>query len=184
LTVLISATTNGETSRYALFVQAFNLALDLLAGLDVPLNPPQDDPLMFHRNDPKDIVGYHEMEESRRKPEVVMGNEEALSRGHEEPDTLHLSDIRGLAPQAPPLPFRWLAVKSSVEFQATVGFMKKPLMEYTYSPHPGPATMPNIPTDIYEPTTPTSPITYPSMPPPQAQCLSESFWPFSVTCKS
>jgi len=185
LTVLISATTNGETSpRYAPFVQAFNLALDLLAGLNVPLNLPKDDSLIFHRTDPKEIIDYHEMEEFRREPDVVLANE-SLSHGHDDPDTLQRSDIRGLAPQAPPLPFRWSSIKSSVEFKATVGVMKQPLLEYTYSPHLEPVTMPDIPTDIYyEHTTPTSPIIYPSTPPTQTQSISESFWPFSVTCTS
>ena len=190
-------------------MQGFNLALDLLAGLKVPLNPPKDDPLMFHRNDPKEIIDYYEMEEFRREPDVVLGSlqlpvqlpevgtevlsevgrklailkhpNESLSHGHDDPDTLQRSDIRGLAPQAPPLPFRWSSIKSSVEFKATVGVMKQPLLQYTYSPHLEPVTMPDIPTDIYyEHTTPTSPIICPSTPPTQTQSISESFWPFSV----
>ena len=180
--MLISATNNGATSRarYAPFVQAFNLALDLLAGLNVPLNSPKEDPLMFYRKDPKEIIDYHEMEEFRREPDVVLGNE-SHSDGHDDPDTLQRSDTRGLAPQAPPLPFRWSSIKSSVEFKATVGVMKQPLLEYTYSPHLEPVTMPDIPTDIYyEHTTPTSPIICPSTPPTQTQSISESFWPFSV----
>ena len=58
---------------------------------------------------------------------------------------------------------------------------EKSLLEYTYSPHLQPATMPNIPTDMYEPTTPTSLIICPLTLLTQAQSLSETFWPFSVT---
>ena len=169
MTISISVTTKDETLRYGPFVQAFNIALDMLADLDVPLNPSNE--IIFHRNDPKAITG-HDTAESGHQPDVVLGNEQALRLGHEDGEDL-TNEIR------PSLPFSWNHVLSCYEFKATSTAMEKPPPAYTYSPCPGTVTMPDIPTDIYEFTTPTS-----STPSSSVPSLSEFFWPFSVTCTS
>jgi len=157
LTISISVTTKDETLRYGPFVQAFNIALDMLADLDVPLNPANK--IMFHHNDPIAVMGHHDLAESGRQPDVVLGKEQVLRLGREDTEDL----TNGIRPS---LPFSWNHV-FSCEFKATSAIMEKPPPAYTYSPCPGTVTMPGIPTDIYESATPTSSTISSWVPPPK-----------------
>jgi hypothetical protein len=69
-----SRTSNHENKGYMPLVQAFNHALHALCEIDVPLRKStrESTDLLFHRNDPKNILSMHDGCRSRRKPDLVL----------------------------------------------------------------------------------------------------------------
>ncbi|KAF8881761.1 hypothetical protein BD779DRAFT_1755590 [Infundibulicybe gibba] len=71
--------TSEETKRYKPFVFAFNRALEKLQAAECDeLRSPSELNIMFHRNDPKYIIGTHDGGKSSRKPDVVLASLDAV----------------------------------------------------------------------------------------------------------
>ncbi|KAF8875561.1 hypothetical protein BD779DRAFT_209435 [Infundibulicybe gibba] len=118
--------TSEETTRYKPFVFAFNHALEKLQTVECDeLRSPSELNIMFHRNDPKYIVGMHDGGRSSRKPDVVLASldavraafktkQDALSKP---PDDTWKGFAYKTAGEHPRGNFDWGGIVSSQEFK-------------------------------------------------------------------
>jgi hypothetical protein len=82
--VLLSAQIPRETDRYAPWVEATNIALQILKTVDVDdIREPSHLNILAQRNDPNEVTICHGSDESYRKPDVVFMTEKELTEVHE-----------------------------------------------------------------------------------------------------
>jgi hypothetical protein len=114
--LLKSVASKKEEDMYKPFVQASNLALDKLSNLNAPgLVRSKDDDnnkILFHRNDPRNITQKHQGATSTRKPDVVI-----VSRTGAKKKQSGQAYKDELASEKPSKSFEWTDVRSTVEFK-------------------------------------------------------------------
>ncbi|KAG8688640.1 hypothetical protein FRC08_011320 [Ceratobasidium sp. 394] len=103
-----------ETQRYPPFTKACNYALGRLRALDIPhLRPPSSCEILFHVNDPIQIIGY---KSSHRVPDVTIVSLGATQRVHRLAQSwAHFAE--GPCQAKPPLNFEWSEVLGFAEFK-------------------------------------------------------------------
>ncbi|KAG1768849.1 hypothetical protein EDD22DRAFT_843893 [Suillus occidentalis] len=115
---LNSVASKREDDMYKPFVQASNLALDKLSGLDAPglvrSKDDDDDKILFHRNDPKNIIQKHQGATSTRKPDVVIVSRAGAKKVGKQSGQASKDE---LASEKPSKLFKWTDVRSTVEFK-------------------------------------------------------------------
>ncbi|KAG1730541.1 uncharacterized protein EDB91DRAFT_783481 [Suillus paluster] len=102
----------NEKASYAPFVRAANCALLELSKLKVPgittFNAKDDSNILFHTNDLMPMFQNHQGEQSKRKADVVIVSQKCAR------------DMSKKTPAEPPNNnFRWIDVRSTVEFKRT-----------------------------------------------------------------
>ncbi|KIK40988.1 hypothetical protein CY34DRAFT_806585 [Suillus luteus UH-Slu-Lm8-n1] len=109
---------NKEDQMYKPFVQASNLALDKLSNLNAPglvrSKDDDDDKILFHRNDPKNIIQKHQGATSIRKPDVVIVSRAGAKKVWKQPGQAYKDEV---ASEKPSHSFKWTDVRSTVEFK-------------------------------------------------------------------
>jgi hypothetical protein len=81
--ILLSAELEKEADRYAPWVEATNVALDILKTVDVEnIRKPSLLNILAQRNDPNEVPISHGSDGSVRKPDVVFMTEEELIKVH------------------------------------------------------------------------------------------------------
>jgi hypothetical protein len=115
---LKSVASTVEEKMYTPFIHASNLALDKLSGLNVPglvcSKGHDDDKIMFHRNDPKNITQKHQGEKSTRKPDVVIVSRTGAKNVRKQSGQAYEDkEASGMPSQQ----FKWTEVRSTVEFK-------------------------------------------------------------------
>jgi hypothetical protein len=116
---LNSVASKREDDMYKPFVQASNLALDKLSGLNAPglvrsKDDVDDDKILFHRNDPKNIIQKHQGATSTRKPDVVIVSRAGAKKVWKQSGQASKDE---LASEKPSKLFKWTDVRSTVEFK-------------------------------------------------------------------
>ncbi|KAF8881762.1 hypothetical protein BD779DRAFT_1473240 [Infundibulicybe gibba] len=105
--------TSEETKRYKPFVFAFNHALEKLQAAECDeLRSPSELNIMFHRNDPKYIIGTHDGGKSSRKPDVNQAGRPFRASGYTWKGFAY--KIAGEHPRGN---FDWGGIASSQEFK-------------------------------------------------------------------
>ncbi|KIK41000.1 hypothetical protein CY34DRAFT_806604 [Suillus luteus UH-Slu-Lm8-n1] len=108
-----------EEHMYKPFVQASNLALDKLSRLNAPglvcSKGHDDDKILFHRNDPKNIIQKHQGATSTRKPDVVIVSRSTCAKKAGKQSGQAYKDE--VASEKPSKLFNWTDVRSTVEFK-------------------------------------------------------------------
>jgi hypothetical protein len=115
---LKSLVSTAEEQMYKPFIQASNLALDLLSKLDVPglvcSKAHDDDKILFHQNDPKNMAQQHQSERSIWKPDVVIVSRTSANKVRKQSGQAYMDDE---ALEKPTQQFQWTDVRSTVEFR-------------------------------------------------------------------
>lgn len=108
----------AEEQMYKPFIQASNLALDLLSKLDVPglvcSKAHDDDKILFHQNDPKNMAQQHQGERSIWKPDVVIVSRTSANKVRKQSGQAYKDEE---ALEKPTQQFQWTDVRSTVEFR-------------------------------------------------------------------
>ncbi|KAG2064598.1 hypothetical protein BDR04DRAFT_242994 [Suillus decipiens] len=107
-----------EAQMYRPFTEVSNLAFDRLSKI----NPPgllrskahDDEKILFHQNDPKNIIQKHQGEASTRRPDVVIVSRTSAKKVSKHPDQPY-KDEQAL--EKPAKRFQWTDVRSTVEFK-------------------------------------------------------------------
>ncbi|TFY79034.1 hypothetical protein EWM64_g4979 [Hericium alpestre] len=113
-----------ERHRYEPFVKAFNFALLQLQEVNVDglRNANKDLSILLHVNDPSYIMGDHEGDVSKRKPDIVLTSLAEAQRVSGVSDTgtwKELAIDSGLPYKKPREQFSWMSIFSSLEFKRT-----------------------------------------------------------------
>ncbi|KAG1768856.1 hypothetical protein EDD22DRAFT_999864 [Suillus occidentalis] len=104
-----------EEHMYKPFVQASNLALDKLSAPGLVRSKDDDDnKILFHRNDPKNIIQKHQGATSTRKPDVVIVSLTGAKKVRKQLGQAY-NDVE--ASEKPSRSFKWTDVRSTVEFK-------------------------------------------------------------------
>ncbi|KAG2339602.1 hypothetical protein BDR05DRAFT_967788 [Suillus weaverae] len=107
-----------EDQMYKPFIQASNLALDGLSKLNAPglvcSGAHDDDKILFHQNDPKNITQKHQGEKSTRKPDVVIVSYTSAKKVRKQSNRTYKDEE---ASEKPTKQFQWTDVRSTVEFK-------------------------------------------------------------------
>lgn len=107
-----------EEQMYKPFIRASNLALDRLSKLDVPglgcSKAHDDDKILFHQNDPKNMTQQHQGERSIWKPDVVIVSRTSAKKVRKQLGQAYKDDE---ALEKPTQQFQWTDVRSTVEFK-------------------------------------------------------------------
>jgi hypothetical protein len=115
---LKSVESKVEEQMYKPFVQASNLALEKLSGLNAPglvcSKGRDDDKILFHRNDPRNITQKHQGQQSTRKPDVVIVSRTGAKNVRKQSGQAYEDKE---ASEKPSKQFKWTAVRSTVEFK-------------------------------------------------------------------
>ncbi|KAG2337094.1 hypothetical protein BDR05DRAFT_805008 [Suillus weaverae] len=103
---------------YKPFIQASNLALDGLSKLSAPglvcSKAHDDDKILFHQNDPRNITQKHQGEKSTRRPDVVIVSYTSAKKVRKQSDRTYKDQE---ASEKPTKQFQWTDVRSTVEFK-------------------------------------------------------------------
>ena len=130
---LHSCNTEGtEKDRYQPFVKLFNLALQKLRSVKVPNVRSANDDLgiLFHRNDPKRIKGYHNGDVSDRSPDVVVVSL-AAARDASNSIKMQWRHATGPAPEQPLIAFEWSQILCVFEFKRVAKTLTPPPLKYS-----------------------------------------------------
>ncbi|KAG2336803.1 hypothetical protein BDR05DRAFT_970860, partial [Suillus weaverae] len=107
-----------EDQMYKPFIQASNLALDGLSKLSAPglvcSKAHDDDKILFHQNDPRNITQKHQGEKSTRRPDVVIVSYTSAKKVRKQSDRTYKDQE---ATEKPTKQFQWTDVRSTVEFK-------------------------------------------------------------------
>ncbi|KAG1772855.1 hypothetical protein EV702DRAFT_1201316 [Suillus placidus] len=107
-----------EDQMYKPFIQASNLALDGLSKLNAPglvcSKAHDDDKILFHQNDPKNITQKHQGEKSTRRPDVVIVSYTSAKKVQKQSRRTYKDEE---ASEKPTKQFQWSDVRSTVEFK-------------------------------------------------------------------